>query len=162
MQVAKNTVVAIHYTLTGDDGQVIESSRVAGRPIEALIGHGGIIPGLESALIDHAAGDRVEVAVDPAEAYGDRREDQVQRVPKKYFRDSNRLKPGMITNLAMKEGGQRTVTVVKVGSSVVDVDLNHPLAGLKLHFDVEIVSVREASAEEIAHRHVHGKGGVQH
>ena len=66
MQVAKNTVVAIHYTLTGDDGQVIESSRVAGRPIEALIGHGGIIPGLESALIDHAAGDRVEVAVDPA------------------------------------------------------------------------------------------------
>ena len=162
MQVARNTVVAIHYTLKGDDGQQIESSHSAGRPIEALIGHGGIIPGLEAALIDHAEGDRVEVDVDPANAYGDRREDQFQRVPKKYFRDSVRLKPGMITTLAMKEGGQRTVTVVKVGSSVVDVDLNHPLAGKKLHFDVEIVSVREASAEEISHRHVHGAGGVEH
>jgi FKBP-type peptidyl-prolyl cis-trans isomerase SlyD len=162
MQVANNTVVSIHYTLSDETGQEIESSRMSGQPIEALIGHGGIIPGLEKALIDHAVGDRVEVDVEPADAYGERNEAQVQRVPKKYFRDGARLKPGMITALAMKEGGQRTVSVIKVGSSVVDVDLNHPLAGKKLHFDVEIVSVREASAEEISHKHVHGPGGVDH
>ena len=98
----------------------------------------------------------------PAEGYGARTEGQTQRVPKKYFRDPARLKPGMLTALAMKEGGQRMVTVIKVGSSVVDVDLNHPLAGKTLHFDVEILAVRAASAEEIAHKHVHGTGGVEH
>lgn len=162
MQVAKDTVVSMHYTLTDEAAQEIESSRLSGQPIEALIGHGGIIPGLEKALIGHAAGDRIEVDVEPGEAYGERNEDQAQRVPKKYFRDGAKLKPGMITALAMKEGGQRTVSVIKVGSSVVDVDLNHPLAGKKLRFDVEIMSVREASAEEISHRHVHGPGGVAH
>lgn len=162
MQVAKDTVVSMHYTLTDESAQEIESSRLVGQPIEALIGHGGIIPGLEKALIDHVAGDMIDVDVEPNEAYGERNEGQVQRVPKKYFRDGVKLKPGMITSLAMKEGGQRTVSVIKVGSSVVDVDLNHPLAGKKLHFHVEILSVREASAEEISHRHVHGPGGGQH
>ncbi len=162
MQVAKDTVVSMHYTLTDATGSEIESSRSAGQAVETLIGHGGIIPGLEAALIDHVAGDLIEVDVQPAEAYGERNEGQTQRVPKKYFRDGTRLKPGMITALAMKEGGQRTVSVIKVGSSVVDVDLNHPLAGKALHFNVEILSVRPASAEEIAHKHVHGTGGVEH
>ncbi len=162
MQVAKDTVVSMHYSLTDTTGREIESSRHGGQPIEALIGHGGIIPGLEKSLIDHVAGDRVEVDVLPADAYGERNEGQIQRVPKKYFRDAARLKPGMVTALAMKEGGQRMVSVVKLGSSVVDVDLNHPLAGKTLHFDVEILAVRAASAEEIAHKHVHGAGGVQH
>lgn len=161
MQIAKDTVVSMHYTLSDEAGE-IESSRHTEQPIEALIGHGGIIPGLENALIGHAVGDHVEVDVAPAEAYGERNESQVQRVPKKYFRDGAKLKPGMITALAMKEGGQRTVSVIKVGSSVIDVDLNHPLAGKTLHFDVEIIAVREASAEEISHRHVHGPGGVEH
>ena len=161
MQVATNTVVSFHYALK-DDGKEIESSRHSAQPIEALIGHGGIIAGLEKALLGHAAGDRVEVEVEPGEAYGERIEDQQQRIPKKYFRDAARLKPGMITSIALKEGGQRSVTVVKVGSSVVDVDVNHPLAGRKLKFDVEILAVREATAEEISHRHVHGAGGVQH
>ena len=162
MQVAKDTVVSMHYTLTDATGVEIESSRPGGQPIETLIGHGGIIPGLEKALIDHVAGDRVEVDVQPGEAYGERNEGQVQRVPKKYFRDAARLKPGMVTTLAMKEGGQHTVSVIKLGSSVVDIDLNHPLAGKTLHFDVEIVAVRAASFEEIEHKHVHGSGGVQH
>lgn len=162
MQVAKDTVVSMHYTLTDATGAELESSRSAGQPIEALIGHGGIIAGLENALIDHGVGDRIEVDVQPADAYGERNEGQTQRVPKKYFRDGARLKPGMLTALTMKEGGQRMVSVVKVGSSVVDVDLNHPLAGKSLHFDVEIIAVRAATAEEIAHKHVHGAGGVKH
>ena len=161
MQIAKDSVVSMHYTLSDETGE-IESSRQNAQPIQALIGHGGIIPGLEKALIGHEAGDQVAADVAPADAYGERNEGQMQRVPKKYFRDGARLKPGMITTLAMKEGGHRSVTVVKVGSSVVDVDLNHPLAGKALHFDVEILEVREASAEEISHHHVHGAGGVEH
>jgi FKBP-type peptidyl-prolyl cis-trans isomerase SlyD len=162
MQVDKNTVVSFHYSVSGENGEQIESSRERGTPIEALIGHGGIIPGLEKALIGHAEGDRVEVDVEPADAYGERREGNIQRVPKKYFRDGARLRPGMTTMLSMKEGGQRTVVVNKVGSSVIDVDLNHPLAGRKLRFDVEIVTVREAADEEIAHGHVHGPDFKHH
>ncbi len=161
MQIAKDTVVSMHYILSDAAGEV-ENSRESKQPIEALIGHGGMIPGLEKALIGHEAGDQVTVELTPADAYGERNESEVQRLPKKYFRDGARLKPGMIATLAMKEGGQRTVTVVKVGSSVIDVDLNHPLAGKSLNFDVEILSVREATADEISHRHVHGPAGVEH
>ncbi|MGB0133558.1 FKBP-type peptidyl-prolyl cis-trans isomerase [Dokdonella sp.] len=162
MQVAKDSVVSLHYTLHADDGLKIESSRDGGEPVHILIGHGGIIPGLEKALIGHAAGDQFQVDVEPQEAYGERQEDNIQRVPKKYFKEAARLRPGMTATLSMKDGGQRSVTVRKIGSSVVDVDLNHPLAGHKLRFDVEITAVREATAEEISHRHVHGPGGVQH
>lgn len=162
MQVAKDTVVSLHYTLHADDGQRIESSRDGGEPVHILIGHGGIIPGFEKALIGHQSGDEFSVDVEPAEAYGLREQGQVQRVSKKYFKDAARLRPGTMTTLAMKDGGTRSVTVLKVGSSVVDVDLNHPLAGRKLRFDVGIITVREASAEEISHRHVHGPGGVEH
>lgn len=162
MQVAKDTVISLHYTLHADDASRIESSRDGGEPVHILVGHGGIIPGLEKALMGHEVGEQFSVDVEPKEAYGEREEGNVQRVPKKYFKDVPRLRPGVMATLAMKDGGQRSVTVLKIGSSVVDVDLNHPLAGRKLRFDVEIVDVREATTEEIAHRHVHGPGGVEH
>lgn len=162
MQVAKDTVVTMHYTLHADDGLKIESSRDGGDAVHVLIGHGGIIPGLEKALIGHDAGENISVDVAPQEAYGEREEGNAQRVPKKYFKDAARLRPGMTAVLSMKDKSQRTVTVRKIGSSVVDVDLNHPLAGRTLHFDVEIVAVREATPEEKSHRHVHGRGGVEH
>lgn len=162
MQAAKDTVVSMHYTLHAEDGLKIESSRDGGEPVHILVGSGGIIPGLEKSLIGHSAAEQFSVDVEPQEAYGERQEDNLQRVPKKYFKDASRLRPGLTAVLSMKDGGQRSVTVRKVGSSVVDVDLNHPLAGRKLRFDVEIVAVRAATAEEISHRHVHGPGGVQH
>jgi len=162
MQVAKDVVVSMHYTLHADDDSRIESSRDGGEPVHVLIGHGGIIPGLENSLIGREAGDQLSVDVEPQDAYGERQEGNIQRVPKKYFKDASRLRQGVTAVLSMKDGGQRTVTVRKIGSSVVDVDLNHPLAGRKLRFDVEIIAVREATAEEISHRHVHGPGGVQH
>ena len=162
MQVAKNTVVSMHYTLNGEDGAKIESSRDSAQPVVALIGHKGIIPGLEKALVGHSAGDSLEVEVAPEDACGPRQEGNLQRVPKKYFRDAARLRPGMTTMLSMKDGGQRMVTVGKVGSSVIDVDLNHPLAGRKLKFAIEIIGVRDATAEEVAHGHVHGPEGVDH
>jgi len=99
--------------------------------------------------------------VSPEEGYGLRDEDRTQRVPKKYFQDGDKLKPGMVTVLRSQQG-MHQVTVVKVGATVVDIDGNHPLAGKTLNFDIEITDVRDASEEEIAHGHVHGPGGHHH
>jgi FKBP-type peptidyl-prolyl cis-trans isomerase SlyD len=106
------------------------------------------------------AGETFSADVPAAEAYGERRDGMVQRVPKKHFGEQ-RLMPGMQVVL-QTNFGPRAVTILKVGMSVVDVDLNHPMAGKDLHFDIEILEVREASQEEIEHGHVHGDGGHQH
>jgi len=162
MKASKDSVVSFHYTVVeAGEGTEIDSSRTRGEPLSILLGHGGLIPGVERALEGRAAGERFEVEVAPADAYGEYHEGQTQRVPKKYFRDGERLKPGMQTVLQTGQG-QRVVTIVKVGSSVIDIDLNHPLAGRTLKFDVEIVEVRAASEEELAHGHVHGPGGHHH
>ena len=160
MKAEKNAVVTFHYKLTDDAGAEIDSSSER-EPLAILFGHGAIIPGLEQALEGHEAGDRFDVVVAPEQAYGLRRDDFTQRVPKKYFQDGDRLQPGMSTVLNTKDG-HRSVTVLKVGSSVIDVDLNHPMAGKTLHFAIEIVEVRAASDEEREHGHVHGAGGHHH
>ena len=160
MQIEKGKVVSFHYWLRDDAGNDIEASE--GRPpMTILYAHGNIIPGLENAMAGRSEGDRFDVVVSAAEGYGERREDFTQRVPKKYFPDADNLKPGMSTAVQTDKGA-RPVTVVKVGSSVVDVDLNHPMAGKTLHFAIEITQVRDATEEEIAHGHVHGDGGHHH
>jgi len=159
MNIEKNRVVRFHYSVAESGGTELESSQ--GRePLAFLHGHGGIIPGLEQALEGKAAGDHVEVTVAPGQAYGERREGLIQRVPKKHFKDA-RLRPGQTVVLNTQQG-PRMVTVQKVGMSVVDIDLNHPMAGKTLDFKIDVVDVREASEEEIAHGHVHGDGGHQH
>lgn len=160
MQVAKDTVVSFHYTLTDDTGAQIDSSREA-EPLAILQGHGSLIAGVEKALDGKAVGDRFDVTVSPEEGYGLRDESRTQRVPKKYFQDGDRLKPGMVTMLRSQQG-MHQVTVIKVGATVIDIDANHPLAGKTLKFDIEITGVREASPEELAHGHVHGPGGHHH
>jgi len=160
MQAEKDKVVVFHYRLSEESGAEVENSHERA-PMAFLFGHGNIIPGLERAMAGHVAGDRFDALVPPADAYGERREDFIQRVPKKYFRDAEHLRPGMHTVLSTQEG-QRSVTVIKVGSSVVDVDLNHPLAGKTLRFGVEITDIREATPEELEHGHVHGPGGHHH
>lgn len=160
MQVAKDRVVRFHYALSDEDGTPIENSG-GNAPLAVLWGHGGLIAGVERALEGRAAGDRFEIRVSPEEGYGERRPELVQRLPKKYFSQPAKLKPGMVTQLDT-ERGPRAVTVLKVGMSVIDVDGNHPLAGRTLHFAIEVVDVREASREEIDHGHVHGDGGVEH
>ena len=170
MKVAKNTVVSFHYTLTEsglkESGTVgaspLDSSRERGTPMFALLGHQQLVPGVERALEGREAGERFEVDVTPEDAYGERREGMVQRVPKKYFHNGDRLKPGMQTILRTREGGQRLVTVHKVGMSAIDVDHNHPLAGKTLHFDIEVTAVREATPEEISHGHAHPDGEPHH
>ncbi|MEW9573079.1 peptidylprolyl isomerase [Rhodanobacter sp. Si-c] len=161
MKAGKDKVVALHYTLSVDGGKV-ESSHDRGEPLWILLGHGQLIPGLEKALEDHAAGDNLQVSIAPADGYGERQEGQIQRVPKKYFQDAKYLKPGMTTVLSLKEGGQRAVTVHKVGMSAVDVDLNHPMAGKTLDFDVSIQEVRDGTEEELKHGHAHPPGSAPH
>ncbi|MCM2355347.1 MAG: peptidylprolyl isomerase [Arenimonas sp.] len=159
MKIEKNHVVRFHYTVSEPGQPAIETSKDR-EPLAILVGHGNIIPGLEAALLDKSEGDSFEVTVGPEEAYGERRDGFVQRVPKKHIRET-RLKPGqqVIINTSM---GPRAVTVVKVGATVVDVDLNHPMAGKTLQFQVDVVGVRAAEPVEIEHGHVHGDGGVQH
>lgn len=159
MKIENDRVVRFHYTVSEQGREPLETSE--GRePLAILIGHGNIIPGLEKAMEGREAGEKFEVDVAAADAYGVRQDGLTQRVPKKYFKDA-RLEPGMQAVLPTNFG-PRAVTIQKVGMSVVDVDLNHPMAGKDLHFAIEIVEVREASAEEIEHKHVHGEGGHHH
>ena len=159
MKIAKDSVVRFHYSVSEPGQESLESSKDR-EPLAILVGHGNIIPGLEAALQDREAGENFGVDVAASEAYGERRDGLTQRVPKKHF-GAQKLEPGQQVVL-QTNFGPRAVTIQKVGMSVVDVDLNHPMAGKDLHFDVEIVEVREASAEELAHGHVHGDGGHQH
>lgn len=160
MQVAKNTVVSIDYTLTDPQGQVIDSSR-GGGPLPYLHGAGGIIPGLERQLEGKNPGDRMTVTVQPGDAYGERNEEMVQEVPRASFQGVQDIRPGMQFQ-AQTEVGDRIVSIVAVGQDTVTVDANHPLAGVPLTFDVTVVDVREATETELAHGHVHGPGGHHH
>ncbi len=159
MKIEKDRVVRFHYTVAEQGQEALESSKDR-EPLAILIGHGNIIPGLEKAMEGREAGESFAVDVAAADAYGERRDGLTQRVPKKHF-GAQRLEPGMQVVLNTNFG-PRAVTIQKVGMSVVDVDLNHPMAGKNLHFDVEIVDVREAKQEEIEHGHVHGDGGHEH
>lgn len=161
MNIDNNKVVSFHYTLKNDQGEEIESSRERENPMIYLHGAGNIIPGLERAMEGKAAGDQFEVTVGPAEAYGERNEGAIQRVPAKHFGEGRRLKPGQLVVLNTQQG-PRQVTVLKVGRFNIDVDANHPLAGQSLTFDVEVTDVRDATEEEVSHGHVHGPGGVEH
>lgn len=160
MQIADKTVVSFHYTLSGSDGEEIESSR-DGDPTSYLHGARNIIPGLEQAMTGRAEGDSFEVTLAPADAYGERRDGLSQKVPVKHLSYQGKLRPGSVAQLNTEQG-KVAVTVTKVGRHSATVDANHPLAGRELCFAIEITGVREASAEEIDHGHAHGVGGHQH
>jgi FKBP-type peptidyl-prolyl cis-trans isomerase SlyD len=160
MQIAANKVVTINYTLTDDQGQVIDSSE--GRePLAYLQGASNIIPGLEKALEGKSTGDSLKVSVAPNEGYGERSDELVQEVPRNLFENADSIEPGMQFQ-AQSEAGPQLVTVVGVGDESVTIDANHPLAGTTLNFDVEVVDVRDATAEEAEHGHVHGPEGHEH
>lgn len=160
MTVENKKVVSFHYTLTGEDGEQMETSRDK-QPMSYLHGAQNIIPGLENAMAGKDVGDEFQVTLAPAEAYGERNPANVQRVPSKHFKNTKRLEPGQLVSLQTRQGPMQAV-VIKVGRFNVDVDVNHPLAGKTLTFDVEITDIRDASEEETSHGHVHGPGGVDH
>jgi FKBP-type peptidyl-prolyl cis-trans isomerase SlyD len=160
MQIAANAVVHIHYTLTDTAGQVLDSS-AGGEPLAYLHGAGNIIPGLEKALEGRQAGEKLSVEVPPEQGYGVRDEALVQQVPRRAFQGVRELKPGMRFH-TQGSGGPAQVMVTAVKGDMVTVDGNHALAGQTLKFEVEITKVREATAEELMHGHVHGPGGHHH
>lgn len=159
MQIAREKVVTFEYTLTGDDGEVLDSSE-GGEPLSYIHGTGSIVPGLESALEGRVAGDALQVRVRAADAYGEHDEQMIQRVPRGMF-PPGEIEVGMQFH-AQTHDGARIVTVMLVEAGQVTIDANHPLAGKDLSFDVKIVEVRDATADELHHGHVHGPGGHHH
>jgi FKBP-type peptidyl-prolyl cis-trans isomerase SlyD len=159
MQISAEKVVAIHYTLKDNQGQVLDSSE-GKQPLHYLHGFGNLIPGMEEVLEGRIKGDSFQVVIAPEKGYGVRNEDYVQQVPLEAF-------GGTVPQVGMQfqagnDQGRYIVTVTGVEGDLVTVDANHPLAGVELHFSVEVMEVREATAEEIAHGHVHGPGGEHH
>lgn len=155
--VSKNKVVSIHYTLKSGGGEVLDSSE--GRdPLVYIQGAQNIIAGLENALENKVVGDALSVVIEPVDAYGERREDLVQSVSLDQFDNQEAVQPGAQFQMQSPEGVM-IATVVEVDAQDVTIDLNHPLAGMALHFDVEVVAIREATEDELSHGHVHGAGG---
>lgn len=159
MKIKKDHIVRFHYQLKNGD-ELLEDSH-NGDPMAYLHGGNNIFAKVESALEKKEPGNKLEVTLAPEDAYGLRQENAIQRIPRKHIANKGKLKQGMIINVNTEQG-QRQVVVAKVGKFVVDVDANHPMAGLTLTFQIEIIDVREASTEELAHGHAHGQGGHQH
>ncbi len=160
MKIARDTVVLLHYRLSDGEQNVIESTAEGG-PIAYLHGHNNMIAGFEQAMEGHSAGEQFTINLTAEQAYGQRRDNAVSRVPVKHLQGSRHWKKGMVAWVETEQGS-RQVTIVKMGRFMADVDTNHPLAGKTLCFDIDIQDVRPASAEEIAHGHAHGTGGHQH
>lgn len=154
-KVADDKVVSLHYTLTSDEGEILDSSQ-GGQPLQFIQGQGQIIPGLEKELYDMEVGDEKKVTVPPAEGYGERQPDQVQSLPRNAFPPDTDVEEGMAVQLRDSNTGQVYQAVVThVGPDSVNVDFNHPLAGENLNFEVTIADVRDATQEELDHGHVH-------
>ena len=161
MTIAANKAVSIEYTLTNDDGDVIDSS-AGGAPLVYLQGAGNIIPGLEKALDGKAVGEELTVTVEPEDAYGEYSAELVSTLSASMFEGVDTLEVGMQFHASAPDGQMQIVTIRDLDGDDVTVDGNHPLAGQRLNFKVKVVAVRDASEEEVAHGHVHGEGGHQH
>jgi len=164
MKITDKTVVQFHYVLKDEAGETLESSQ-GNEPMAYLHGADNTLAGLEKALTDKEAGDKFSVTLQPEDAYGERQEDLVERVPAKHLQGlpskNAKWKAGMVA-VVNTEQGQRQVTVVKTGKFMVTVDINPPLAGKVITFDVEVIDVRSATDEEVEHGHAHGVGGHHH
>ena len=147
-------VVSIHYKLTDDNGNIIDSSE-GKDPLNYLHGANNIIPGLEKALVGKTQGAKLQVKVDPAEGYGVVKPELVTQVERSLFEGVDPLEVGMIFQAQAPDGSNQQIVVKKIEDDKVTIDANHPLAGVNLNFDVEVINVREASEEELAHGHVH-------
>lgn len=156
MQISKNKVAAIHYTLRDNEGTVIDTSD--GRePLYYLHGAGNLILGMEEGLEGKSKGEKLNLKISPEKGYGELDPNMVQKVPRSAF-GGQEVREGM--KFSTNQGG--VVTVKEVGLDSITVDANHPLAGVTLNFEVEIMEVRNATPEELSHGHVHGPGGHHH
>lgn len=154
LMIGDNSVVSIHYKLTDNDGNVIDTSEGM-EPLTYLHGVGNLIPGLEKELVGKVENDALSVKVQPADGYGESMQELVESVPKTAFQGVDNIEVGMSFEAKNPNGDMQRIAVKKVEGDMVTVDANHPLAGVELNFDVTIISVREATEEEVAHGHVH-------
>jgi len=160
MKIENDKVVMINYVLKDNEGNQLDASN--GEPLAYLQGHHNLIPGLEKELEGKTVGDKFTVTIPAAEAYGEKQDHLVQAdVPKEMFQGVENLEVGMRFE-AQSEQGMHSVVITEVTDESVTVDGNHELAGMDLTFDVEVMGVREPTAEELEHGHVHGPGGHQH
>ena len=160
MHIADQKVVLIDYTLRDEKGAILDSSD-GRQPLAYIHGKGNIIHGLEAHLNGKTAGDTLNVSIPPAEGYGEYDQSQVLQVPRSRFEGVNELEIGMQFTASTPEGNQ-VVTITNIENDTVTVDGNHPLAGMTLNFDVKVVEVRDATADELSHGHVHGAGEHHH
>ncbi len=154
MLIADRCVATFHYQLTNDAGELIDTSR-EGDPLPYLHGASNIVPGLENALLGKQAGDKLQVSVSPEMGYGEYDEAMIQQVPRAMFAGIEPFAVGMQFHAEGESGEQHVVTVTNIKDDEVTVDGNHDLAGETLHFDVEVIEVRTATADELNHGHVH-------
>ena len=166
MKITENAVASFHYILcegeTGNEKNEVENSH-SGEPTVYLHGAGNIIPGLEKTMEGKSTGDTLQISLEAEDAYGLHNPNNIQRVPMKHLilKGKGRPRPGTLAQLNTEQG-PRSVSIVKAGRHSAEVDTNHPLAGKTVHFEVEIVDVRPATEDELAHGHSHGPGGHQH
>ncbi|MBI5364786.1 MAG: peptidylprolyl isomerase [Planctomycetes bacterium] len=160
-RIADGKVVTIHYTLTSESGETLDSSR-GQDPLEYLHGAKNIVPGLEKELLGKAAGENFAVRVAPEEGYGAHDPKGIQRVPRDAFPEDIELEPGMQFSAEDESGRGVTIWIQSVEGAVVTIDQNHPLAGQVLCFDVSVEKIRDATLEELSHGHPHGPGGHHH
>jgi len=160
MKITANKVAIIHYAVSNTEDTLIDSS-YDHEPLSIIHGTGYLIPGLETALEGHEVGDKFEVTVQPEQGYGERFDDYVQTVPKEMFAEIEDLAVGAQLR-ATTDDGEQTVIVVDMTDDTITVDGNHPLAGIELKFEVEVLEVRDATEDELTHGHVHGEGGCGH
>jgi FKBP-type peptidyl-prolyl cis-trans isomerase SlyD len=153
-------VVTIHYTLTLGNGQVVDQS--GDEPMAYLHGHENIVPGLERQLEGKVAGDKLKAVVSAEDGYGEKLPDALHKIPRSALPADEEIEVGMQFVMEDKSGDVAMMWVAEVAKDDVVFDLNHPLAGQTLTFDVQVVEVRNATTEELAHGHVHGPHGHHH
>ncbi len=162
MSIADGKVVAFHYTLTNDDGETLDASHTRGEPLAYLHGSSNIVPGLEKQLTGLDVGAKFVAVVPPEEGYGERGGPPPQPVPRDAFPEDMPIEKGMPVQAQSPDGQMMMLFIDRVEDDTIYVDHNHPLAGVTLNFDVEIMTIRDASEEEKAHGHPHGPGGHHH
>jgi FKBP-type peptidyl-prolyl cis-trans isomerase SlyD len=158
MIIANEKVVGINYILTNDAGEILDRSSDA-NPLTFIQGMQNIIPGLESEMEGKTIGDKFKVRINPENAYGVVNKDMIQDVPMEHFQNVKEVQVGMRFQFTTTTGQVTVLRAVAVAPDHVTLDGNHPLAGIHLNFDIEVVSVREATEQELQHGHLHGGAG---
>lgn len=156
MKITANKVGIVHYTLKNGDGKTLDTSE-GKPPLEYIHGKGNLIPGMENSLEGKEKGSKFQIVIEPKDAYGDKSDAMINEVPLSNFPEKDQVKAGVMFQSQTPQG-IKVGTVIKIENETVTLDFNHPLAGETLHFQVEVVDVRDATEDELSHGHIHGEG----